>query len=130
MTSTDPCLREREQLLRKLHLTVMSEFLVNSGSEPIPGSMLAYLRLFRMRKPELMHWLKSDRVNDLKQPDCPLDTAINDKVKKTLIYVLESFIARYPTTLQVKKIPFVTNKRTMCSIATFNFILQQFDFIL
>ncbi|XP_029051453.2 actin-histidine N-methyltransferase isoform X1 [Osmia bicornis bicornis] len=100
MTSTEPCLREREQLLRKLHLTVMSEFLVNSGVEPIPGSMLAYLRLFRMRKPELMHWLKSDRVNDLKQPDCPLDTAINDKVKKALIYVLESFIARYPTTLQ------------------------------
>lgn len=101
-TNSDPHLAERMQLLKKLHLQPLSEFVVNSGTEPIPGSVLANLRVFYMRKPELTHWISSERVDQLKQIDCVhIDNRTEYKAKWTVLYALRTFMARYPTMLEV-----------------------------
>ncbi|XP_012149143.1 SET domain containing 3 isoform X2 [Megachile rotundata] len=100
-SNLDPHLAERRQLLKKLHLQPWSEFVVNSGREPIPGSVLAYMRVFRMRKPELTHWMSSERVDQLKQIDCVLDNRTELKIKRTVLYdTLRTLMLRYPTTLE------------------------------
>lgn len=55
-----------------------------------------------MRKAELTHWLRSDKVFDLKHVDCALETVVEENVRKFLLTRLQLLIANYPTTLKVK----------------------------
>lgn len=55
-----------------------------------------------MRKAELAHWLRSDKVFDLKHMDCALETVVEENVRKFLLTRLQLLIANYPTTLKVK----------------------------
>ena len=90
----------------------MGEFLLKPGSEPISDLLLAFLRVFSMRKPELTHWLRSDRVYDLKHIDCALETVVEENVRKFLLTRLQLLIANYPTSLKVK----VKRKQPRCFI--------------
>lgn len=96
-------------MLNKLDLPSVGEFLLKPGSEPISDLLLAFLRVFSMRKTELTHWLRSDRVNDLKHIDCALETVVEDNVRKFLLTRLLLLIANYPTTLKVK-----VKRNTVC----------------
>lgn len=75
------------------------------GTEPISDMLLAFLRVFSMRKAELTHWLRSDKVYDLKHMDCALETVVEENVRKFLLTRLQLLIANYPTTLKVKVKP-------------------------
>ncbi|XP_076384775.1 SET domain containing 3 isoform X2 [Megalopta genalis] len=100
ISKADSLQRERIELLNKLDLPSMSEFLLKPGTEPISDLLLAFLRVFSMRKQELTHWLRSDRVNDLKHMDCALETVVEENVRKFLLTRLQLLIANYPTTLK------------------------------
>lgn len=89
-------------MLDKLALSPVGEFLLKSDTEPISDVLLAFLRVFSMRKTELTHWLRSDRVFDLKHIDCALETVVEENVRKFLLTRLKLLIANYPTTLKVK----------------------------
>jgi len=56
-----------------------------------------------MRKAELTHWLRSDKVSDLKHMDCALETVVEENVRKFLLTRLQLLVANYPTTLKVKE---------------------------
>lgn len=102
ISKADPLQKERVELLSKLDLPAVGEFLLKPGTEPISDTLLAFLRVFSMRKEELAHWIQSDRVNDLKHMDCALETVVEENVKKFLLTRLQLLIANYPTTLKVK----------------------------
>lgn len=85
-----------------MDLPTVGEFLLKLGTEPISDLLLAFLRVFSMRKAELAHWIRSDRVNDLKHMDCALETVVEENVRKFLLTRLQLLIANYPTTLKVK----------------------------
>lgn len=88
--------------MSKLGLPSVGEFLLKPGMEPISDTLLAFLRVFSMRKAELAHWLRSDKVFDLKHMDCALETVVEENVRKFLLTRLQLLIANYPTTLKVK----------------------------
>lgn len=88
--------------MSKLDLPSVGEFLLKPGTEPISDMLLAFLRVFSMRKAELTHWLRSDKVFDLKHMDCALETVVEENVRKFLLTRLQLLIANYPTTLKVK----------------------------
>lgn len=88
--------------MSKLDLPSVGEFLLKPGTEPISDTLLAFLRVFSMRKAELAHWLRSDKVFDLKHMDCALETVVEENVRKFLLTRLQLLIANYPTTLKVK----------------------------
>ncbi|XP_033351895.1 actin-histidine N-methyltransferase [Bombus vosnesenskii] len=100
ISKADPLQKERVELLNKLDLPAVGEFLLKPGTEPISDTLLAFLRVFSMRKEELAHWIQSDRVNDLKHMDCALETVVEENVKKFLLTRLQLLIANYPTTLK------------------------------
>lgn len=56
-----------------------------------------------MRKAELEHWLKSDKVLDLKHIDCALETIVEENVRKFLLTRLKLLIANYPTDVKVSR---------------------------
>lgn len=76
-------------------------FLLENSSEPITDQMLAFLRIFSMRKNELDHWLESEKIFDLMHRDCSLDTVVEENVKKFLLTRLKLLISNYPTKLEV-----------------------------
>lgn len=88
--------------MSKLELPSVGEFLLKPGTEPISNTLLAFLRVFSMRKAELAHWLRSDKVFDLEHVDCALETVVEENVRKFLLTRLQLLIANYPTTLKVK----------------------------
>ncbi|KZC05120.1 Histone-lysine N-methyltransferase setd3 [Dufourea novaeangliae] len=100
ISKADSLQKERIELLNKLDLPSVGEFLLKPGTEPISDLLLAFLRVFSMRKQELTHWLRSDRVNDLKHMDCALETVVEENVRKFLLTRLQLLIANYPTTLK------------------------------
>lgn len=100
ISKSDPLQKERIELLEKLGLPGTGEFLLKAGSEPISDALLAFLRVFNMRKAELSHWLRSDRVDDLKHIDCALDTVVEESVMKFLLNRLKLLLAKYPTTIE------------------------------
>ncbi|KOC60346.1 Histone-lysine N-methyltransferase setd3 [Habropoda laboriosa] len=100
ISKADSLQKERIELLNKLDLPSVGEFLLKPGTEPISDLLLAFLRVFSLRKPELTHWIRSDRVNDLKHVDCALETAVEENVRKFLLTRLQLLIANYPTTLK------------------------------
>ena len=100
ISKADSLQKERIELLNKLELPSVGEFLLKPGSEPISDLLLAFLRVFSMRKPELAHWLRSDRVYDLKHMDCALETVVEENVRKFLLTRLQLLIANYPTSLK------------------------------
>jgi len=102
ISKADSLQKERIELLSKLDLPSVGEFLLKPGTEPISDTLLAFLRVFSMRKPELTHWLRSDKVFDLKHVDCALETVVEENVRKFLLTRLQLLIANYPTTLKVK----------------------------
>lgn len=102
ISKADSLQKERIELLSKLDLPSVGEFLLKPGTEPISDTLLAFLRVFSMRKAELTHWLRSDKVFDLKHVDCALETVVEENVRKFLLTRLQLLIANYPTTLKVK----------------------------
>lgn len=102
ISKADSLQKERIELLSKLGLPSVGEFLLKPGTEPISDTLLAFLRVFSMRKAELAHWLRSDKVFDLKHMDCALETVVEENVRKFLLTRLQLLIANYPTTLKVK----------------------------
>ncbi|KAL0120162.1 hypothetical protein PUN28_008072 [Cardiocondyla obscurior] len=100
ISKADSLQKERIELLGKLDLPSVGEFLLKPGTEPISDTLLAFLRVFSMRKAELTHWLRSDRVFDLKHVDCALETVVEENVRKFLLTRLQLLIANYPTTLK------------------------------
>ena len=102
ISKADSLQKERIELLSKLDLPSVGEFLLKPGTEPISDTLLAFLRVFSMRKAELTHWLHSDKVFDLKHVDCALETVVEENVRKFLLTRLQLLIANYPTTLKVK----------------------------
>lgn len=102
ISKADSLQKERTELLSKLDLPSVGEFLLKPGTEPISDMLLAFLRVFSMRKAELVHWLRSDKVFDLKHMDCALETVVEENVRKFLLTRLQLLIANYPTTLKVK----------------------------
>lgn len=100
ISKSDPLQKERIELLVKLGLSASGEFLLKGGTEPISGSLLAFLRVFNMRKGELTHWLQSDKVDDLKHIDCALDTIVEENARKFLLNRLKLLIAKYPVTME------------------------------
>lgn len=105
ISKADSLQKERIELLSKLDLPSVGEFLLKPGMEPISDTLLAFLRVFSMRKAELTHWLRSDKVFDLKHVDCALETVVEENVRKFLLTRLQLLIANYPTTLKVKVKP-------------------------
>lgn len=101
ISKADPLQKERIELLSKLYLPSVGEFPLKPGTEPISNTLLAFLRVFSMRKAELTHWLRSDKVSDLKHMDCALETVVEENVRKFLLTRLQLLIANYPTTLKV-----------------------------
>lgn len=101
ISKADALQKERIELLGKLALPSNDEFLLKPGIEPISDDLLAFLRVFSMRKPELDHWLQSDKVLDLKHVDCALETVIEENVRRFMLTRLKLLIANYPTTLEV-----------------------------
>ncbi|XP_015587046.1 histone-lysine N-methyltransferase setd3 [Cephus cinctus] len=99
ISKADSLQKERIDLLEKLGLPSVGEFLLVPGTEPISDLLLAFLRVFSMRKPELEHWLQSDKVFDLKHIDCALETVVEENVRKFLLTRLKLLIANFPTTL-------------------------------
>ncbi|XP_066583980.1 actin-histidine N-methyltransferase-like [Prorops nasuta] len=99
ISKADSLQKERTELLERLGLPAVGEFLLKPGTEPISDSLLAFLRVFSMRKAELTHWLDSDKVLDLKHVDCALGTVVEENVRKFLLTRLKLLIANYPTTL-------------------------------
>lgn len=97
ISKADSLQKERLQLLEKLDLPSVGEFLLKPGPEPISDTLLAFLRVFSMRKGELDHWLESDKVFDLKHIDCALETVVEENVRKFLLARLKLLIANYPT---------------------------------
>ena len=102
ISKADSLQKERLQLLEKLDLPSVGEFLLKPGPEPISDTLLAFLRVFSMRKPELEHWLESDKVFDLKHIDCALETVVEENVRKFLLARLKLLIANYPTSQEVR----------------------------
>lgn len=102
ISKADSLQKERIELLGKLDLPSVGEFLLKPGTEPISNTLLAFLRVFSMRKAELTHWLRSDKVFDLEHVDCALETVVEENVRKFLLTRLQLLIANYPTTLKVK----------------------------
>ncbi|XP_046750239.1 actin-histidine N-methyltransferase [Diprion similis] len=100
ISKADALQKERVELLAKLALPSNDEFLLKPGMEPISDDLLAFLRVFSMRKPELEHWLQSDKVLDLKHVDCALETVIEENVRRFMLTRLKLLIANYPTTLK------------------------------
>ncbi|XP_015176838.1 PREDICTED: histone-lysine N-methyltransferase setd3 isoform X1 [Polistes dominula] len=100
ISASDPLRNERIELLDKLGLPVTGKFLLEAGTEPISDSLLAFLRVFNMRKADLTRWLKSDKVTDLKHVDCALDTIVEENVMKFLLDRLKLLLAKYPSTLE------------------------------
>ncbi|XP_012225390.1 actin-histidine N-methyltransferase [Linepithema humile] len=100
ISKADSLQKERIELLGKLDLPSVGEFLLKPGTEPISDTLLAFLRVFSMRKTELAHWLRSDKVFDLKHMDCALETVVEENVRKFLLARLQLLIANYPTTLK------------------------------
>ncbi|XP_023289835.1 histone-lysine N-methyltransferase setd3 [Orussus abietinus] len=100
ISKADSLQKERIALLEKLGLPPVGEFLLKPGSEPISDLLLAFLRVFSMRKTELDHWLLSDKVFDLKHIDCALETIVEENVRKFLLTRLKLLIANYPTSLK------------------------------
>ncbi|XP_012256557.2 actin-histidine N-methyltransferase [Athalia rosae] len=100
ISKADPLRKERIELLGKLALPSNDEFLLKPGIEPISDDLLAFLRVFSMRKAELEHWLHSDKVLDLKHVDCALETAIEENVRRFMLARLKLLVANYPTTLE------------------------------
>ncbi|XP_034938623.1 actin-histidine N-methyltransferase [Chelonus insularis] len=101
ISKSDPLYHDRISLLEKLGFTSTNmSFLLRAGSEPVSDQMLAFLRVFNMRKVELDHWLESDKVLDLMHRDCALDTIVEENVRKFLQMRLKLLIANYPTTLE------------------------------
>lgn len=76
-------------------------FLLENSSEPITDQILAFLRIFSMRKNEIDHWIESDKVFDLMHRDCALDNFVEDNVRKFLLTRLKLLISNYPTKLEV-----------------------------
>lgn len=102
ISDVDTLQKERIELLNKLNLQSVGEFLLKPGTEPISDGLLAYLRVFKMSKSELDHWLESDKVFDLKHMDCALETVVEENMRKFLQTRLKLLIANYPTSLQVR----------------------------
>ncbi|XP_011312839.1 histone-lysine N-methyltransferase setd3 isoform X2 [Fopius arisanus] len=101
ISKSDPLFQDRMKLLEKLEFPASNlSFLLNTTSEPISDQMLAFLRVFSMRKFELDHWLESSKVLDLKHRDCALDTVVETNVRKFLLARLKLLMANYPTTLE------------------------------
>ncbi|RLU19316.1 hypothetical protein DMN91_007873 [Ooceraea biroi] len=100
ISKADPLQKERIELLNKLYLPSVGEFPLKPGTEPISNTLLAFLRVFSMRKAELAHWLRSDKVSDLKHIDCALETVVEENVRKFLLTRLQLLTANYPTTLK------------------------------
>ncbi|KAI4495742.1 hypothetical protein M0802_008365 [Mischocyttarus mexicanus] len=100
ISTSDPLRKERIELLDKLGLPATGKFLLEAGTVPISDSLLAFLRVFNMRKAELTHWLKSDKVTDLKHIDCALDTIVEESVMKFLLDRLKLLLAKYPSTIE------------------------------
>lgn len=82
-----------------------------------------------MRKAELTHWLRSDKVFDLKHVDCALETVVEENVRKFLLTRLQLLIANYPTTLKVKVkpdvAPSVFHRSRLININIFFFFFQE-----
>ncbi|XP_020299751.1 histone-lysine N-methyltransferase setd3 [Pseudomyrmex gracilis] len=100
ISKADSLQKERIELLDKLNLPSVGEFLLKPGAQPVSDTLLAFLRVFSMRKAELTHWLHSDKVFDLKCMDCVLETVVEENVRKFLLTRLQLLIANYPTTLK------------------------------
>ncbi|KAF7993010.1 hypothetical protein HCN44_005791 [Aphidius gifuensis] len=100
ISKSDPLFNDRVNLLEKIGFTSSMTFLLENSSEPITDQMLAFLRIFSMRKNELDHWLESEKIFDLMHRDCSLDTVVEENVKKFLLTRLKLLISNYPTKLE------------------------------
>lgn len=97
ISKADSLRKERIELLRKLHIPPLGEFLIKSSTKPIQDLLLAFLRVFSMRKSDLTHWLRSDRVHDLKHEDCVLDPVVVENVRNFMIARIRLLLNNYPT---------------------------------
>ncbi|XP_015113456.1 actin-histidine N-methyltransferase [Diachasma alloeum] len=101
ISKSDPLFQDRMKLLEKLQFSTTNvSFILNNSGEPVSDELLAFLRVFSMRKFELEHWLESAKVLDLKHRDCALDTVVETNVRKFLLTRLKLLMANYPTTLE------------------------------
>ena len=86
----------------------VGEFLLRPGTEPIPDTLLTFLRVYSMQEEQLTHWLHSDKVFELKHADSTKKSemhVVEEVVKQFLLSKLKRLIANYPTTLEVKAKP-------------------------
>ncbi|XP_063976691.1 actin-histidine N-methyltransferase [Diachasmimorpha longicaudata] len=101
ISKSDPLFDDRMKLLKKLEFSTTNiSFILSNSGEPVSDELLAFLRVFSMRKFELEHWLDSPKVLDLKHRDCALDTVVETNVRKFLLTRLKLLMANYPTTVE------------------------------
>jgi len=75
---------QRTQLLGRLGIPDIGDFMLKKGPDPVDGRLLAFLRVFNMGPEHLEHWLSSERSCDLVYPDCAVTTEVESKTWKFL----------------------------------------------
>ncbi|XP_067011373.2 actin-histidine N-methyltransferase [Anabrus simplex] len=103
VSRADPLQPLRAKLLARLGLPTTGDFLLKSGTDPVDGRLLAFLRIFSMGQEHLEHWLESERASDLVYIDCALETEVETRTWTFLQTRIKLLLSAYPTTLEVDK---------------------------
>ncbi|CAH1159824.1 unnamed protein product [Phaedon cochleariae] len=100
ISKQDPLQEKRTDLLNRLGIATSGDFFIKKGSDPVDGTLLAFLRIFNMDEEQLLHWLESDRSDDLRYLECALDTTLEKKSWTFLQARLKLLLGIYKTTLE------------------------------
>lgn len=75
---------QRTQLLGRLGIPDVGDFMLKKGPDPVDGRLLAFLRVFNMGQEHLEQWLSSDRSCDLVYPEYAVTAEVESKTWKYL----------------------------------------------
>lgn len=99
ISQADSLKDKRTELLGKLSISSSTTFFLNNTSQPLNGSLLAFLRIFNMNDEQLSHWLESGKFEDLQCADCALDTVLEKKIWTFLQMRVKLLLSAYRTSL-------------------------------
>ena len=87
-------------------MSLVGEFNINTGSNPISDQLLIFLRIFSMKQCDLIHWQESTEIQELLNTSKSLSKDIEQRLKEYLKIRLHLLLNYYPTTIQVCTLTF------------------------
>ena len=103
ISKADSLRKEKIELLSRIGLLAVNEFLIDSKKRVISGKLLGFLRIFHMNKNQIDHWLKSSKneVYSIMERSNMFEEIFDKQICDFLIIRLKLLLSTYKKSDQV-----------------------------